>query len=134
MYGQVGNNSNQDNLLDPSILYFEIPSFENGKPTPILGEIWIPTVAIIEQHYIKFYIHNMEKMFSERDRVIKVDHSGIVSKMSSWRLDTISKWIKKNLESIDFDMGLDQEGFSFYQVICNRGRILIFKNSKGASR
>jgi hypothetical protein len=30
MHGQVGSNSNQDNLLDPSILYFEIPSFENG--------------------------------------------------------------------------------------------------------
>jgi hypothetical protein len=56
MHGQVGSNSNQDNLLDPSILYFEIPSFENGKPTPRLGEIWIPTIAIIEQHYIKFYI------------------------------------------------------------------------------
>jgi hypothetical protein len=45
-----------------------------------------------------------------------------------------NKWIKKNLESIDFAMGLDQEGFSFDQVICNRGRILIFRNSKGASR
>jgi hypothetical protein len=37
----------------------------------------------------------------------------------------ISKWIKNNLESIDFAMGLDKEGFSFDQVICNRGRILI---------
>jgi hypothetical protein len=125
MHGQVGSNSNQDNLLDPSILYFEIPSLENGKPTPRLRKIWIPTVAIIEQHYIKFYILNMEKMFSEKDRVIKVDHFGIMSKMSSWRLDMISKWIKNNLESIDFAMGLDKEGFSFDQVICNRGRILI---------
>jgi hypothetical protein len=37
-------------------------------------------------------------------------------------------------KSVDFAMGLDQEGFSFDQVICNRGRILIFRNSKGASR
>jgi hypothetical protein len=74
----------------------------------------------------------MEKMFSERHRIIKIDHFGIVSKMSSWRLDTIRKWIKKNLESIDFAMGSDQEGLSFDQVICNRGRILIFKNSKCA--
>jgi hypothetical protein len=65
---------------------------------------------------------------------IKVDNFRIVSKMSSWRSDTISKWIKIKLESIDFAMGLDQEGFSFDQVICNRGRILIFRNSKGASR
>jgi hypothetical protein len=43
------------------------------------------------------------------------------------------KWIKKNI-SIDFAMGLDREGFSFDQVICNRGRILIFINSKDASR
>jgi hypothetical protein len=57
-------------------LYFEILSFENGKPTPRLGEIWIPTVAIIEQHYIKFYILDMQKMFSERDKVIKVDRMG----------------------------------------------------------
>ncbi len=84
---QVGSNSNQDNLLDPSILYFEIPSFENGKPTPRLREIWIPTVTIIEQHYIKFYMLKMVEMFSEKDRVIKVDHFGIVSKMSGWRLE-----------------------------------------------
>jgi hypothetical protein len=106
-------------------LYFEIPSFENGKPTPRLRKIWIPAIIIIEQHYIKFYILNMEKMFSEKDRVIKVDHFGIVSKMSNWRLDTINKWIKFFLESIDFAMGLDKEGFSFDQVICNRSRILI---------
>ncbi len=42
----------------------------------------------------------MEKMFSERDRVIKVDHFGIVSKMSSWRLDTISKWMNFFLKAL----------------------------------
>ncbi len=39
------------------------------------------------------------------------------------------KWIKKNI-SIDFAMGLDQEGFSLDQVICNKGRILIFYKFK----
>jgi hypothetical protein len=42
-------------------------------------------------------------------------------------LDTISKWIKKNLE---IAMGSNQEGFSFDQVICNRGRILFLEIQK----
>jgi hypothetical protein len=33
--------------------------------------------------------------------------------MSSWSLDKGNKWVKENLENIDFAMSLDKEGISF---------------------
>ncbi len=36
---QVGSRSIPNNIHESSIFYFEIPSFENAKPTPRLGAI-----------------------------------------------------------------------------------------------
>jgi hypothetical protein len=52
-------------------------------------------------------------MFRIRDKVIRVQHSRTMFKMSSWSLDKGNKWVEENLESIDFAMSLDQEGASF---------------------
>jgi hypothetical protein len=38
-----------DNILEPSIFDFEIPSFDNGYPTPKLINIWIPLSNLIKQ-------------------------------------------------------------------------------------
>ncbi len=52
-------------------------------------------------------------MFRIRDRAIKVEHSKTMSIMSSWSLNKGNKWVKENLESIDFAMSLGQEQASF---------------------
>ncbi len=43
-----------NNCLDPSLFNLEIPILENGKPTLLLGDIWIPGSLKTEQHYVKF--------------------------------------------------------------------------------
>ncbi len=37
-----GSSSISNNILDPALFNFEIPNFENGKPTLRLKDIWIP--------------------------------------------------------------------------------------------
>jgi len=36
---------------------------------------------------------SMEKLFKVGDKIVKVEHSGTMSKMSNWKLDFGSKWI-----------------------------------------
>jgi hypothetical protein len=91
---------------------FEILNFENGKPTSRLGNIWIPIDLVLE-HHIKFYILGMEKLFKVGDIVIRVKHSGIMSKLLSWKLNVGSYWIRIFLMNIDFAMGFDEEGGYF---------------------
>jgi hypothetical protein len=52
----LGNNFVSNNIHEPFLFDFEIPSFEVGKPIPKLGDIWIlgPTETV--QHYVKFYM------------------------------------------------------------------------------
>ncbi len=55
----------------------------------------------------------MERVFREGDRIIKVEHFGIVSRMSNYKFDSINGSIKESLENIKFSMSLDHEGASF---------------------
>jgi hypothetical protein len=80
--------------------YFEIPRFENGKPTPRLGDIWIPMLAVTKQCYIMSYMPNIEKMFKIGDMIIKVEHFKTMSKMSSWKLYVGNGWVRDNLKTL----------------------------------
>ncbi len=39
--------------------------------------------------------------------IIRVEHSTIVFRMSSWKLDLGNIWIKENMKNIDFAMKVD---------------------------
>jgi hypothetical protein len=108
----VGSDFVLDNIHEPSIFHFKILSFENGYHAPRLGDIWIPFLDIIRYNYVRFCMHGMEIIFKVGDKIIKVEHFSIVSKMSNWKLDFLNKWIGETLETIDFAMGLDQKGIS----------------------
>jgi hypothetical protein len=49
----------------------------------------------------------MERLFRKGNRIIKVEHFGILSRMSNYKLDLENGWIIKSLENIDFAMSLD---------------------------
>ncbi len=88
-----------DNILEPSIFDFEIPSFDNGYPTPKLINIWIPLSNLIKQWYIRFYVSSMERLF-RGDQIIKVEHFGTIFIMPNYKLDLENGWIIKSLENI----------------------------------
>ncbi len=61
---------------------------------------------IIGMCYVKFYMFNMEELFRVGDRIIKIEHATIVSRMLNWKLNLEKNWVKETLETINFVMGL----------------------------
>jgi hypothetical protein len=87
-----------DNIFDPFLFNFEIPRLKNGKLAPRLRDIYILTSSYTKQHYVRFYVLGMERMFKTRNLIIKVEYFGTISIMLSWNLNDESKWIKQKLE------------------------------------
>ncbi len=46
-------------------------------------------------------------MFKIEDKVVRVEHSIIISRMLNWSLNEKIIWVKDNLESIDFSLDFD---------------------------
>jgi hypothetical protein len=102
-----------NNVPEPSLFNFEVLGLENGKHTPQLGDIWIPSSTNIIQRYVRFNMPGMDDIFRARNKMIKVEHSRTISRMLNWNLNLENKWVKEKLKDIDFAMGIDQEGASF---------------------
>jgi len=54
--------------------------------------------------------------------IIRVEHSVIVSRMLSWKLDLGNIWIKENMKNTDFAMKVDKELEHFLIYMCNKNR------------
>lgn len=93
----------------PLIFDFKIPSFETEYPTPRLGDIWIPFTNITGQCYVRIYMPSMEGLFRVGDRIIRIEHVIILSRMLNWKLNLENSWVRKMLETIDFVMGLGRK-------------------------
>ncbi len=55
---------------------------------------------------MKFFISNMECLFRAKNRLIRVEHVGITSRLLSWNLEIghigMPKWVPKNENHVDF--------------------------------
>jgi hypothetical protein len=60
---------------------------EIEKPPPYVGDIWVPTLLIDSNRFLKFFILGMEKWFQFGYRLIKVEHVGVTSRLLSWMLE-----------------------------------------------
>jgi hypothetical protein len=61
MDNKVGFSRNAYNFPNLCMFNFIIPTFENRKFVPKLGDIWILVAMRYEQHFVKFYIPRMER-------------------------------------------------------------------------
>jgi hypothetical protein len=52
-----------NNIPNPSIFNFEIPSFEIGHPAPRLGDNLFPLLDVAGQNYVRFYMPSIGDMF-----------------------------------------------------------------------
>jgi hypothetical protein len=59
---------------------------ERQHNVPRVGDIWIPKLAVSPNHFIILFIHGVEDLFQEGDRILKVEHGGSRSRLISWRL------------------------------------------------
>jgi hypothetical protein len=110
----LGNNFISNNILECFLFDFEIPCFEVGKPVPKLRDIWILGSTETKQHYVKFYMPWTKYMFRARNKMIKIEHIRTISRMISWSLDVKTRWVRNQLECIDFVVGIDQKGVFLY--------------------
>jgi hypothetical protein len=65
-----------NNVHEPSLFNFEIPSLKNGKPNTKLANIWILGLRDTKQQYVRLYVLGMEDMFKLEDRIIRVNILG----------------------------------------------------------
>jgi hypothetical protein len=52
-----------NNISNPSIFNFEIPSFEIGHPAPRSGDNLFPLLDVARQNYVRFYMPGIGEMF-----------------------------------------------------------------------
>ncbi len=52
------------NFTSPPILRRISPMFaEKQQGIPRLGDIWIPKIAVLPNHFVRLYIHGVEDLF-----------------------------------------------------------------------
>jgi hypothetical protein len=53
---------------------------------PRLGDVWIPKSAVSPNHFVRLYIPGVEDLFHEGDRLLRVEHVRLRSRLISWRI------------------------------------------------
>jgi len=80
-----------DKCTKPSTFEFLHSNLEHKNPPPHtphpthLGDIWVPSLPI--DIGVKLFILRMESLFKARDRLIKVEHANVISRLLSWNLE-----------------------------------------------
>jgi len=76
--------------------------FEEKGEIPRVGDIWIPKGYISPDYFLKFFIVGVEKLFQERDKILKVEVGGGTSKLISWKhCGKSNQGLKWQLENAD---------------------------------
>jgi len=79
--------SYRHNTTTPRTWHRVTPSFaEKPRNVPRIGDIWIPKLAVLPNHFVRLYIPGVEDLFQVGDRLLKVEHSGSSSHLISWRI------------------------------------------------
>ncbi len=84
---------------------FKFLHLEVEKPPPYAGDIWVPILPISLDRCVKIFILRMENWFQPRDRLVRVEHAGVISKLVSWLLkinkDGSHQWIEESVNHVD---------------------------------
>jgi hypothetical protein len=52
---------------------------------PQLDDVWIPFFRVSPNHFIKIFILGVEDLFLAGDQILKVENSGLKSRLISWK-------------------------------------------------
>jgi hypothetical protein len=68
--------------------------FEGLDSIPRVGNLWIPIVTSSSFHHVRFFILGIYVVFAIGDKIIRIEHSRVESKILVWRLgrNTNGKW------------------------------------------
>jgi hypothetical protein len=59
---------------------------ERQTSIPRIGDVWVPRATVSPNHFVRLYIPRVEDLFSGGDRLLRVEHSGLTSRLISWRV------------------------------------------------
>lgn len=62
---------------------FKFLYLEVEKPPPYVGHIWVPVLPISSNKCVKIFKPRMEKWFQPGDRLVRVEHASVTSKLVS---------------------------------------------------
>lgn len=85
---------------------FTFVHLEIEKPPPYAGNIWVLKLPIDFDRCVKIYIPRMEKWFQLEDRLIKVEHVNVTSRLMNWMLEIdgngLQQWVEESEDHVDF--------------------------------
>lgn len=91
---------------DLSPYSFVHSNLEKNKLPPYAGDIWVPALPINRNRLVKIFVPNMEKLFKPRNKIVKVEHVRVTSKLLSWILEVDQAGIRKRIieskDHVDF--------------------------------
>jgi hypothetical protein len=75
------------NSTTPLILRKITPLFVEMQSNVLrLGDIWVPKLAVSPNHFVRLYIPDVEDLFQVGDRLLRVEHSRLRSRLISRRI------------------------------------------------
>jgi hypothetical protein len=79
--------SYRHNTITPPTLCRVTPLFaERQRVVPRIGDIWIPKLVVSPNRFVRLYIHGVEDLFQDGERLLRVEHAGSRSRLISWRI------------------------------------------------
>ncbi len=63
-----------------------IESFEEVESLPKVADLWLPIATIPPSHKIIFFLPRIDVLFVVGDKVVRIEHYGVESKVLVWRL------------------------------------------------
>lgn len=80
---------------------------EQVEAIPRVGDLWVPVATMFPHHQVRFFLPSIDKLFASGDKVIKVEHAGVESKILVWRLgrriDGKWKWNFEHEEKVQYE-------------------------------
>jgi hypothetical protein len=74
---------------------FTIELHENVEIVPRVGDLWLPMVVVSLHHKVMFFFSRIDVLFIIGDKVVKVEHARVESKVLVWSLGKKNggKWL-----------------------------------------
>ncbi len=92
-----GKTTATNKISEPPPCGFNHLKLEYKKIPPYANDVWVPSLPIEENGYAKIFIPSMECYFRPGDRLIRVEHVGVTTRMLNFILETNQKRISSGL-------------------------------------
>lgn len=101
-----GETTTTNKFFEPPPCGFNHLKLKHKKILPDANDIQVPSLPIKENKYAKIFIPSMKCCFRLGDRLVRVEHVGVTTKMLNWifepdQIRTL-KWIAKSEDHINF--------------------------------